>query len=298
MTRDEGLSGSGEKTAATDFARFGAVELDVVDLDRSLPFWETAVGLEVFDRTAGVATLGAGGNTLLRLYEGAERPALRGHSGLYHLAIHVPDQEEFSTVLARLIAHRLPIAPTDHVMSKAIYLDDPDGIGLEITLETPERMRSMSLSNGQPVVIDAEGRVRSGRDPLNIRAELDASASDIHRSLSPGTVIGHVHLHVADVDRALAFYSRLGFQMGTHSKEFGFADMHGGGVFRHRMAVNTWQGKGATPRPAGVAGLRRFEIRYANPEQRESVIAELAGELRAGDEGDVRDPDSHRIALL
>lgn len=284
---------------STDFAMFGAVDLDVIKIDRSLPFWQDAVGLELYDRTDGVATLGAGGKTLLRLHEGATGPTPRGHSGLYHLAIHMPDQHAFSTALGRLIAHDVRVGPTDHIMSKAIYADDPDGIGLEVTLETPERMRSMTVGENGPVVIDTEGNERSGREPLDLRAELaDVRDDDIGRALPAGTFIGHIHLHVADIERALAFYARLGYEIENDFGGLGAADMHAGGTFRHRIAVNTWQGRGVTPRPAGAAGLKGFEILYRNADQRDAVLAELRRSATPGDGYGVQDPDSNRMTLL
>ena len=120
----------------TDFITFGPVHLDVVDVERSLAFWRDLVGLRRLG-DGDEAQLGVDGEPLLVLHEGAATPVRRGHTGLYHLAIHLPTEREYARVLARLIASGHPIAPTDHVMSKAVYLDDPDGIGLELTLETP-----------------------------------------------------------------------------------------------------------------------------------------------------------------
>ena len=93
------------------------------------------------------------------LHPGATRGPLRGHAGLYHVAIHLPNEEEFARVLARLAAARVPQAPTDHVFSKATYLSDPDGIQLELTLETPERMSEIEIGPASLVIRDSDGRV-------------------------------------------------------------------------------------------------------------------------------------------
>src|SRR5262245_50059261 len=156
----------------SDFATFGPIHLDIVDRDRSLQFWRDVVGLRVRRESAGAMELGTPRETLLVLHPGASSGVRRGHTGLYHLAIHLPNEPEFARVLARLIMRRWPIAPTDHVMSKAIYLNDPDGIGLELTLETPERQRSMRVVGTSMEVIDAGGRFRSGRDPLDVEEVL------------------------------------------------------------------------------------------------------------------------------
>src|ERR1700753_2577119 len=114
----------------------GAVHLDVNDLPRALALWRALLGLTPLSggEADGVARLGAGGRELIVLHAGAERPAQRGHSGLYHVALHLPDAREFARVIARLAAARYPQAPTDHIFSQATYLDDPDGVGLELTL--------------------------------------------------------------------------------------------------------------------------------------------------------------------
>ncbi len=103
----------------TELATFGPVHLDVVDRERSLRFWRDLVGLQMLGDGEAVE-LGAGGDAVVVLHPVASRPVLRGYSGLYHLAIHLPDEPEFARVLARLMKRRYPIAPTDHVMSKAI----------------------------------------------------------------------------------------------------------------------------------------------------------------------------------
>src|SRR3954470_17921061 len=132
---------------AAELATFGAVHLDVVDADRSLEFWRDRVGLQLRGKDQGALLFCTEGEPLLLLHPGATCPVRPGHAGLYHLAIHLPNEPEFARVLARLFARRTFMSPTDHVMSKAIYLDDPDGIGLEFALETPERVRSMGITS-------------------------------------------------------------------------------------------------------------------------------------------------------
>src|ERR1700753_2661087 len=118
----------------------GAVHLDVTDLPRALSFWRDLLGLTDLGGADGVARLGAGGRELIVLHEGAERPPQRGHSGLYHVALHLPDQREFARVIARLAAARYPQAPTDHIFSQATYPADPDRNSLVLTLESPARV--------------------------------------------------------------------------------------------------------------------------------------------------------------
>ncbi|HWG85571.1 MAG TPA: hypothetical protein VNT60_08840, partial [Deinococcales bacterium] len=258
------------------------------------------VGLHLRTRDGGTAELGTIGETLIVLHEGATSRVRRGHSGLYHVAIHLPDEAEFARVLARLITRRVPISPTDHVMSKAIYLDDPDGIGLEITLETPERQQSLRLSDTSIEVVDSSGRVRSGRDPLDVdRVLANLPDRDFERPVPEGTKVGHVHLHVSDIEAALGFYrDGLGFLENMVSARFGAADLHAGGRFPHRLAVNVWQGQGAPQPPAGTAGLRHVTIRFETSEGLQDALKRLPTDADQTDEGYlVRDPAGNKVLL-
>jgi catechol 2,3-dioxygenase len=280
-----------------DFATFGAVHLDVTDADQSLAFWRDRVGLQLRAEENGALHLGTDNETLLVLHPGATSPARRGHAGLYHLAIHLPDEGEFARVLARLFERRTFMSPTDHVFSKAIYLDDPDGLGLEFTLETPERLRSIRITPTGPEVIDASGQRRSGRDPLDVREVLShLPDSDLDRPLPAGTTIGHMHLHVGDIGPNHRFYeSGLGFILAN---DFGSGvDFHANGRFKHRMAINVWQGLGVTQPPAGTAGLRHFTIRFDTPERLKAVLGRIDGATPHPDGHLVHDPAGNAMIL-
>jgi catechol 2,3-dioxygenase len=282
-----------------DFATLGPVHLDVVDGDRSLAFWRDVVGLRLRSRDDVTLALGTDEATLLVLHPGATTRVRRGYRGLYHVAIHLPDEPEFARVLARLIARRYPIAPTDHVMSKAIYLDDPDGIGLELTLETPERQRSMRVLPNGIEIVDSEGRVRSGRDPLDVRQVLARLPdADVERPVPPGTTVGHLHLHVDDLAAARRFYHDvLGFAEHMWMPQMGAADFHAGGRFPHRLAVNTWQGAGAPRPPAGTAGLRSYAIRFDSSARLDAVLRRVPDVVHATDGYRITDPAGNTILL-
>jgi catechol 2,3-dioxygenase len=261
---------------SAELATFGPVHL-VTDADRSLSFWRDRVGLQIRDRQADALSLGTDRETLLVLHPVATSPARPGYAGLYHLAIHLPNEGEFARVLARLFDRRTFMSPTDHVMSKAIYLDDPDGIGLELTLETPERMRSMRMTPTGPEVIDASGQRRSGREPLDVREVLGALPDgDLTRPLPTGTTIGHMHLHVGNIAAGHRFYrDSLGF---IDANDFGSGvDFHANGRFKHRLAINTWQGTGVTQPPAGTTGLRHFTIRFDSPKRLQTTLERVDG---------------------
>src|SRR4051794_17331905 len=296
MTSTHDLS-QASSTASAELATFGAVHIDITDADRSLAFWRDRVGLQLRGEDQGALLLGTEGETLLVLHPGATGPARPGHAGLYHLAIHLPNEPEFARVLARLFARRTFMSPTDHVMSKAIYLDDPDGIGLEFALETPERVRSMGITSRGLEIIDASGRRRSGRDPLDVQEVLATLPdNDLDRPLPSATKIGHIHLHVGDIAAGQRFYrDALGFADGMNMGSM--ADFHANGSFKHRVAINTWQGTSAPQPPAGTAGLRHFTIRFDSPERLQGTLERVGSATSHPDGRLVHDPSGNAIVL-
>src|SRR5271166_4945484 len=266
---------SGSRTG--DTIAYGAVHLDVVELERSLAFWRDLIGLGELPSPPGEMRLGVDGHPLVVLHPDAERAAGRGHVGLYHLAIHLPDEVEFARVLVRLGRARVAQSPTDHIFSKATYLHDPDGILL--TLETPERAGSIEIGPHSVSILDSDGRRRGATEPLDVAAAIAPLAGgDAQLPLAPGSFVGHVHLHVPDLQAAHSFYRDvIGFREHTYMTPIGMADLSAGGRFPHRIAINDWQGAGARQAPPGTAGMRRYELLVPDREQ----LEELAGRAAA-----------------
>ncbi len=303
MTSETVLTTPAVDSTAGDFATFGAGHLDVTDGPRALAFWRDLVGLELLAEGGDTIRLGAGRRELVVLHPGASALTPRASSGLYHLALHLPSLAEFARVVGRVHAARSPHYPTDHVMSLADYLDDPDGIGLELTFETPQRMRSMDLGPRGPEVIDADGRRRSGRDPIDLAWLLaHVPDGDTRPGLPAGTFVGHVHLKVADVDAPLAFYRDvIGFAPHLIMPELGSFDMSAGGAFPHRLAGNTWESAGLPQRPAGTAGLRHFTFALRSADDLAATAARVDAASgtseRRGDGVLVADPSGNRLLL-
>jgi catechol 2,3-dioxygenase len=257
--------------------RLGVVHVSVTDLERALAFWTPVLGLSVIERTGEQIELGAGGVPLVRLHGGAESRVMRHRTGLYHLAIHFRERAEFARSVARLFARRYPNSPTDHLVTETTYVWDPDGNGIELTFETPER--------GQLVLVDGhyagrtpEGRLTSGRDPLDLDsvfAELRGT-DDLEPPIRGGVRIGHVHLHVRDLDETARFYTdAIGFAPLLHMPAIGMSDVNVDGHVPHTMAFNIWAGAGAAPREPSAAGLRHATIVVPD----EAGIAGLADRL-------------------
>ena len=243
--------------------------------------------------------MGSGEETLIVLHGGAHTPFRAGHSGLYHVAIHPPNARDFARMLKRLIDHHHPISPTDHTFSKAIYLDDPDGINVEITLETPERFRRCVPGPGNRLTfVGADGVGRPGAYALNLNKVFESY--EVGSELEPadrGTKVGHIHLYVGDLEKARDFYLGLGMEPARWWPPMQVADFGAGGSFTHRIAINTWQGLGAPPSPEGTARMRHFEVRFATLEHLRAALAANPAAVDLGEAYEVTDPSGIRLHL-
>jgi catechol 2,3-dioxygenase len=241
-----------ESTKLAPETRLGAVELTVTDLDRSIPFYEEAIGLELQRRAAGDAALGAGGEDLLVLVEDPGARRAGRHAGLYHFALLHPSRLELARAAARLADTRTPIqGASDHGISEAIYLPDPDGNGIELAVDRPkEQWPDLSVMSGGP-------------GPLDLEALLELIADEApRRSLDPATTVGHIHLHVGDLEASTRFYvDVVGFDVMTYLPSAVFV---AAGGYHHHVGFNLWRGPGVPPAPEGVVGLRHFTVVLPN----------------------------------
>src|SRR4051812_46180705 len=249
-----------------DTLRLGAVELTVSDLERSVDFYETAIGLRLHRREDGRAALGAGGEDLLVLVEDRDARRAGRHSGLYHFALLMPSRLELARAAARLASTRTRISgASDHGISEAIYLPDPDDNGIELAAD---RGREHWGDLRDPTTL-------GGPEPLDLAGLMSLVANEEpHAHVDPGTTVGHVHLHVGDIERGLAFYRDvIGFEAMTLRS---WAPLGAAGVSPPHRGCNTGRGRGAPLVPAGVVGLRYWTIvlpAEAAAALRERVIA-------------------------
>lgn len=285
--------------ADQDVITFGAVHLEVRDPERTARFWEELFGLQRRANDGGGISMGTAEATLLVLHGGARVPFQKGYSGIYHVAIHPPNARDFARVFKRLLEHKYPMSPTDHTFSKAIYFDDPDGINMEITLETPERFRECIPGPGNRLTfVGADGLGRPGAYALDLDKVLQAYEPGSESEPAPkGTKVGHLHLYVADLEKARDFYTSLGMELARWWPPMQVADLGAGGSFQHRIAINTWQGIGAPPAPAGTARMRHFEMRFATPEHLQSALAANPTAVDVGDAYQVTDPSGIQLRL-
>ena len=245
----------------------GAVHVTVADLERSLAYYRETVGLAVLEEGSGAASLGAGGVELLGLVEEkAARPASR-HTGLYHFALRVPERIDLARWLAHAARDQVALlGMSDHFVSEAIYLTDPDGHGIEIYHDRPR------------VVWEGLVGSRMTTDPLDVAdllGELDDPATEPFDGLPAGTDMGHVHLQVADVAATIEFYRDvLGFDV--MAELFGSAAFLAAGGYHHHVGANTWHSLGAPPPPPGTAALRHATIVLPDAAERDRVAARVA----------------------
>jgi catechol 2,3-dioxygenase len=272
--------------------RMGAVHLTVGDLDRSLDYYGRDIALDLLAREVGRASLGAGGAELLGLVEQPGARPARGHTGLYHVALRVPGRADLARWLAHAARDRVPlVGMSDHFVSEALYLADPDGHGIEIYHDRPREVW--------------EGKVgsRLTTEPLDVASllgELDDPSTTAFDGLPAGTEMGHVHLQVADIPDAVGFYRDvLGFDL--MAKLLGSAAFFGAGGYHHHVGANVWHSRGASPAPAGTAALRYATIVLPSAEERDRVAARVADsgqEPEAREDGLlVRDPSGIELLL-
>lgn len=268
--------------------RIGRVHLRVADLGRALEFYGELLGLEAVAGEDGSVRLAVrDGAEILRLEERPGAPPKPRHTtGLYHYAILVPTRPDLARTLLRLRERRWPLqGASDHAVSEALYLSDPDGNGVEIYADRPRDRWQRR-----------DGELYMTTAPLDLHELLaDAGAATGGPSgLPPSTRIGHIHLHVSDLGRAESFYhGTVGFDVTTRGYP-GALFLSAGG-YHHHIGLNTWAGEDAPPTPADAVGLEAYEIVVPGAAARAALLERLreAGAQPTQRDGAARveDPD-------
>lgn len=270
----------------------GPVALNVADLNRSRRFYEGLLGLTVREQSGDTLLLGTPARTLLELHQqpGA-RPKPRNATGLYHAAILLPSRADLAQVLARLISVRYRIGASDHLVSEALYLDDPDGNGLEIYRDRPRsewRYQRDGRIEMNTLPLDGEGILAERGDPAHWHGMPEA------------TTIGHVHLQVADLASTQAFYvDLLGLALMT---TYPGALFVAAGGYHHHLGLNIWESANGQPAPAGSAGLRSYTLVLPTPGALDALQQRLAaaGHHSAPSDGAlmITDPSGNALRLV
>ena len=245
----------------------GTVRLLVADLDRSIAFYEEVLGMRVIDRSGDTARLGPHGEEreIVHLHELATAKPVprRGLLGLYHFAILLPDRASLGRFISHLAEIEANAGMADHFVSEAVYLTDPDGLGIEVYADRPrdawkydERQLYMTTAH-----LDVDDLVR-------------AANGERWSGMPPGTVLGHVHLYVGDIAKAEEFYhDALGFDKVVWSYP-GALFMSAGG-YHHHLGTNTWA-RGAMPATDADARLLEWEIIVPSRKDAEDAARHVA----------------------
>jgi catechol 2,3-dioxygenase len=265
------------------------IELRVGDIDRAIGFYGDIVGLEVAERGPERASLRSpDGEAILALAAGGvELPANRTATGLFHTAIRFPDRRSLGAALSRLVAAGYEIGAGDHGVSEAIYIDDPDGNGVELYWDRPREV--------WPKPEPGE-RVHMGTAPVDLHSLLEeATENDVDGSVAPsGTVVGHVHLQVSDLARTISFYTDvLGLDLMTRLGDH--AAFFSSGGYHHHIGANIWNSRGQDPASRDHAGLERVVFSVGDPKELVDLRERLGNAeipmQSSRDEVVVRDPD-------
>lgn len=258
----------------------GAVALGVADLDRSLDYYRGTVGLELLEREGVRAVLGVPGRSLLELEARPGGKRDPNAADLFHFALLVPSRMALGQQLRHFIDADTPLTgASEHYVSEALYLRDPDGHGIEIYRDRPREDWY------------ADGKFLLGTGPFDLQGVLEAgrSAPGQWDRIDPGTVMGHIHLETTDVGLSKSFYAdRLGFDVTMEMAQASFMSIGG---YHHHLAVNTW---GRRDRPAShaddVIALLHYEIVLPDSSALDRVAAGLAQEAPHDGVLEVDDP--------
>lgn len=267
----------------------GRVSLKVTDLDRLADYYQTVIGFTLRDQTAGQVTLGTAAEDILVLIESRGGRAMPNRPGLYHFAILLPSRPALGQWLTHLAesGYRLQGA-SDHAVSEALYLADPEGNGIEVYRDRPRTEWPL-----------AGNEVRMTLDPLDFEGVVAEATPTAWAGLPAGTTLGHMHLQVNDTRQAEAFYvDVLGFDL---MQRYPGASFISAGGYHHHLGANVWHSAGAAPRPPEALGLHSFSILLPDEAERQRLVTQIeaAGQPieQTADGPLVRDPAGNGVVL-
>jgi catechol 2,3-dioxygenase len=267
------------------------VELKVVDLQRSLEFYENIIGFKVLEQHPDKILLTADGkNALLSIEQPSGiMPTQQKTTGLYHFALLLPTRADLGAVLRHFAESNIRIGAGDHLVSEALYLNDPDGNGIEIYSDRPDSDWKWENEYVEMATLQ-----------INAQSILAEGAKTEWNGLPQGTVMGHIHLHVSELDATKKFYNALGFDVMTPN--YPGALFMGSGKYHHHIGLNTWAGVGAPPTPENVVGLKTFSVVFPTNEELQAAITNLIeiGSDIVEENGVfvVQDPSQNKIKLI
>jgi catechol 2,3-dioxygenase len=271
--------------------QLGPVHITVTDLDRSLDWYQRALGFELHSREDGRAELGDGELVTVVLVEDREAQPAGRHAGLYHYALLYSSRAELARAAVRIVEGRVPIqGASDHGTHEAIYLPDPDGNGIELAADRPRDQwpsPEEEFGRGGPLPLDLADLLRT------------VEGEPMRERVGPGLRVGHVHLHVGSIEENLVFYRDvIGFDVWALIPSAAFVSAGG---YHHHLGFNVWRGNGVPPAPEHTVGLRHWTVRLDTPTEVSEVRqrVEAAGiPIEAYEDAFlVRDPSGNALLI-
>lgn len=280
----------GFHTKPTTFV--GHVKIKVENLERSLTFYQDTLGFDILERTNSTATLTTDGKTSILSLEQPENviPKQGRTTGLYHFAILLPERSDLANIVVHFVEKGIRFAASDHLVSEALYLDDPDGNGIEVY---SDRNPSVWKWDSNEVAM------------TTIRLDIQNLLTSIKpegkwEGMPQSTVMGHIHLHVAELEKTEEFYIK-GLGLGVVNRFAGQALFMSDKKYHHHVAINVWNGVGA-PKPANNSvGLESFTLIFADEQKRQETINNLqeiaAPVIEEKNQWITQDPSGNTIVL-
>lgn len=249
--------------------KLGVIKLFVSDLERSIRFYQEVVGFRLGKSTSTGAELTIDGNEPLVLLEAmpnAQVTPRRSAAGLYHFAILLPTRKALGMSLTNLIQSGIHIGQADHLVSEALYITDPDHNGIEIYCDRPRSTWRR----------DAEGNYIMAADPIDWEGLLHEAEGAVWDGLPVGTVMGHIHFHVQNLQKSKEFYCDiLGFDIAADARMAMKALFLSAGGYHHHIGLNVWAGEEAPLRAANGTGLDSYTLVFPTKESRSEAVLRL-----------------------
>lgn len=273
----------------------GEVKLNVSNLERSIAFYQEVIGLKVLQQEGNTARFTVDGKTVILVLEEVVNAVTlppRTTTGLYHFAILVPTRKDLGLALRNLIRNDIHIGQSDHTVSEALYISDPDLNGIEIYRDKPRETWTR----------DEQGYYVMGLDPIDWEGLLQEAGNEPWTGMVPGTRIGHVHLHIADIEASKTFYHRiLGFDITSVYHQSTALFVSAGG-YHHHLGLNIWAGAGAPQPPKNATGIAYFTIVLPSDTELNAILHQLEANRIAAQKHEgywfVEDPVGNGIRLM
>lgn len=241
------------------------VIIKVMNLNRVVEFYKTIIGLKVLHKNDKKVVMTVDGvNPIITLIRPNDIISkVHKSTGLYHFAILLPTRVDLGKFLKNIKEKHYPIiGGSNHGVSEAVYLQDPEDNGIEVYVDTPDKDWERTLIGAKMVT-----------EPIDYRELIKLAGPNQWQGAPEGTILGHIHLHVADLDKALKFYNALGFKLVQIIREQAYFVSTGG--YHHHIGFNIWNGKGAPPSPENSVGMKYFTLKYPNENTRKEKIQNL-----------------------